>query len=105
MNRWFHLAPEAAEDIRAIWKHIAEDNVPAAKRFRLRLLSACQQLGRNPGMGHRRTDLIEDLPLLFWPVGSYLVMYRAGTRSPIEVAAVAHASWDIPTLMRRRSTS
>ncbi len=103
MRRAFRLAPEAAADLREIWRYIAADSVHAAKRFRLKLLDACRQLGMNPGMGHTREDLT-DQALLFWPVGSYLIIYRAD-RGPIEIVAVAHGSRDIPAFLRRRLPS
>jgi hypothetical protein len=37
-------------------------------------------------MGHRREDLTSH-PVLFWPVGAYLAIYRA-ERHPIEIVAV-----------------
>ena len=52
-------------------------------------------------MGHRREDLAEDRPLLFLPVGNYLILYRA-TKKPIEIVAVAHGNRDIPSFIRRR---
>jgi toxin ParE1/3/4 len=97
----FRLAPEAAEDIHEIWKHIAEDNPSAAKRFRLKLLAACRQVDKNPGIGHKREDLAQERPLLFWPVG-YLIIYRSATRGPIEILAVTHGSRDIPAFLRQR---
>jgi plasmid stabilization system protein ParE len=103
MKKAFRLASDAAEDIREIWRHIAADNVPVAKRFRLKLLDSCRQLGMNPGMGHTREDLT-DQALLFWPVGSYLIIYRA-ERGSIEIVAVAHGSRDIPAFLRRRLPS
>jgi hypothetical protein len=49
-------------------------------------------------MGHKREDLTA-YPVLFWPVGAYLIIYRAGRR-PIET--VTHGSRDIPAFQRRR---
>jgi plasmid stabilization system protein ParE len=57
-------------------------------------------LGRTPGMGHRREDLTS-YSVLFWPVGAYLIIYRAG-RHPIEIVAVTQGSRDIPALLSRR---
>jgi hypothetical protein len=37
-------------------------------------------------MGHRRGDLTL-YPVLFWPVGAYLIIYRSDRR-PIEIVAV-----------------
>ena len=39
--------------------------------------------------------------VLFWPVGAYLIIYRA-ERSPIEIVAVTQGSRDIPAFLRRR---
>lgn len=51
-------------------------------------------------MGHKREDL-NDYPALFWPVGSYVIIYRAEHR-PIEIVAVTQGSRDIPAFLRRR---
>jgi antitoxin ParD1/3/4/toxin ParE1/3/4 len=52
-------------------------------------------------MGHARSDLAGPRPLLFWPVGAYLIIYRAD-RQPIEIVAVTHASRDVPRFLRSR---
>ena len=93
----FRLAPEAARDIRDIWAHIAKDNIPAARRVRLLILDACRRLADHPGMGHSRSDLTE-IPVLFWPVGSYLIIYNPA-RQPIEIVRVVHAARDVPRLL------
>jgi len=38
--------------------------------------SSQEALGRTPGMGHRREDLTP-YPVLFWPVGACLIIYRS----------------------------
>lgn len=93
----FRLSPEAARDIRDIWDHIAEDNIQAAGRVRLQILDACRRLADHPGMGHTRSDLTEK-PVLFWPVGSYLIIYNPAPR-PIEIVRVVHAARDVPRLL------
>ena len=93
----FKLSPEAARDIRDIWTYIAEDNLPAARRVRLQILDACRQLAENPGMGHSREELTEK-PVLFWPVGSYLILYNPA-RQPIGIVRVVHAARDVPSLL------
>ena len=92
----FKLSPEAAQDIREIWAHIAADSIKAAGRVRLQLLNACQTIARNPGIGHSREDLT-DKPVLFWPTGSYLIIYAA--RKPPEIVRVLHGARDIPSLL------
>ena len=93
------LARDADLDLDDIWEHIAEDDIEAADRWIDRLFDAFEKLGRTPGMGHKRDDLTE-YPVLFWPVGSYLIIYRAGT--PIEIVAVTQGARDIPVFLSRR---
>src|SRR5271157_6071846 len=70
----FKLSPEAAQDIREIWAYIAAHSIEAARRLRLQIFDACQRIAENPGIGHRRVDLTNK-PVLFWPTGSYLIIY------------------------------
>ena len=94
------LGVDADFDLDDIWEYIAADSIDAADRWVAKLFDAFEALGRTPGMGHRREDLTS-YPVLFWPVGAYLVIYRADRR-PIEIVAVTQASRDIPAFLRRR---
>jgi plasmid stabilization system protein ParE len=100
MKRYI-LGIEASQDVLDIWDYIAKDNIDAADRLVNSLFEAFNKLTRMPHMGHRREDLVEDRPLLFWPVGDYIVIYRAD-RLPIEIVAVTRGSRDIPTFLRGR---
>ncbi len=93
----FKLAPEAARDIREIWAYIAKDSIKAARRVRMEIVDACQRIARNPRVGHSREDLT-DKPVLFWPVGSYLIIYNPA-RKPVEIVRVLHAARDVPSLL------
>jgi plasmid stabilization system protein ParE len=95
------LGSDAEQDLDEIWEYIAEDSVHAADPLLAELFEAFEELVRTPRIGHKREDLSQ-FPLLFWPVGNYLVIYRA-ERSPVEVVAIAHGKRDIPELLRRRS--
>jgi len=68
-----------------------------------KLFNAFEALGRTPGVGHRREDLTS-YPVLFWPVGAYLIIYRADRR-PIEIGRLTQGSRDIPAFLRRRIRS
>ena len=57
--------------------------------------SRSRQLARTPDIGHKREDLTR-FPLPFFPVGAYLVIYRAIFRRPVEIVAVTQGSRDIP---------
>lgn len=71
-----------------------------ADRWIGKLYDAFEAIARMPGIGHRREDLTS-YPILFWPVGSYLVIYRA-ERRPVQIVAVTQGSRDIPAFLRRR---
>jgi plasmid stabilization system protein ParE len=94
------LSVDADLDLDDIWEYIAADSIDAADRWIEKLFDAFEALGRAPGMGHRREDLTS-YPVLFWPVGAYLIIYRA-ERRPVEIVAVAQGSRDIPEFLRRR---
>ena len=91
---------EADRDLDDLWDHIAEDNVDAADRLTAKLWMRLRALARHPGMGHKREDLT-NYPVLFWPVGNYLVIYRA-ERNRIEIVAIVYGTRDIPTFLRGR---
>ncbi len=93
------LNVDADLDLDDIWDYIAADNVDA-DRWIAKLFDAFDAVGRSPGMGHKREDLTE-YPVLFWPVGAYLIIYRAVHR-PIEIVAVTQGSRDIPAFLQRR---
>ena len=95
------LSRDAERDLEDLWDYIAEENVGAADRLIARLFDAFEELGRFPGLGHKREDLT-NFPVLFWPVGNYLIIYRAD-RTPIQIVAVVHGSRDIPAFLRRRA--
>jgi plasmid stabilization system protein ParE len=94
------LSADADFDLDEIWEYIAADNLDAADRWIGMLFEAFEALGHTPGLGHRREDLTP-CPVLFWPVGAYLIVYRAGRR-PIEIVAVTQGSRDIPAFLSRR---
>jgi plasmid stabilization system protein ParE len=91
------LSVDAGFDLDRIWEYIAADNIEGADRWIEKLFDAFEALGRTPGMGHHRDD-ITSYPVLFWPVGAYLIIYRA-QRQPIEIVAVTQGSRDIPTFL------
>ncbi len=100
MNPGYVLGQDAETDLDEIWEYIAVDSIDAADRWIGKLFDEFEALGRMPGMGHVREDLTP-LPVLFWPVGAYLIIYRRD-REPIEIVAVTQGSRDIPSFLRRR---
>lgn len=94
------LSLDAEVDLDGIWEYIAADNIDAADRWIGKLFDAFEALGQTPAMGHRREGLTL-YPVQFWPVGAYLIIYRADRR-PIEIVAVTQGSRDIPAFLSRR---
>lgn len=100
MSRYV-LTSEALLDLDDIWGYIARDDIDAAGGWIEKLLDACDTLARNPKIGHTRAE-VSDKSILFWPVGDYLIIYRAHP-DQIEILAVTQGSRDIPSYLRRRS--
>jgi plasmid stabilization system protein ParE len=97
------LGRDAEQDLDDLWEYIAQDSVEAADRLIAEIFEAFQLLSRNPGIGHRRKNLTK-FPVRFWPVGNYLVIYRAAG-SLVEIVAIVHGKRDIPAFLRRRGGS
>ncbi len=97
----FILSAEAAADIEDIVRYIAYDNVSAALALEDELIANFRELARFPNSGHARHDLAGTRELLFWTVGSYLVLYRVKSKR-IEIVAVLHGGRDIPKILARR---
>ena len=95
------LSAGADADLNEIWECIAQDNLGAADRWIERLFDAFDALAKTPGIGHQRRDLTS-LPVLFWPVGRYLIIYRLGPNR-IEIAAITQGGRDIPSFFGERS--
>jgi plasmid stabilization system protein ParE len=99
MNKYV-LSSGAERDLDEIWEFIAQDKIDAADRWIDKLFDAFEELARNPGIGHQRMD-ITDYPVLFGPVGRYLILYRT-QKQFIEIVAVTQGARDIPALLFRR---
>jgi antitoxin ParD1/3/4/toxin ParE1/3/4 len=87
------LGTGAELDLDEIWEYIANDSIE----------DAFEKLARTPGMGHKRENLTA-YPVLFWPVGAYLVIYRVQTEF-LEIVAVTQGARDIPSFLRKRTQS
>ena len=94
------LSVDATLDLEGIWDYIAEDSVDAADRWIGKLFDAFDTIDDTPGIGHKREDLTA-FPVLFWPVGAYLIIYRATSR-PIEIVAVTQGARSIPAFLQSR---
>lgn len=95
------LTEEADQDLADIWEYIAGDDIEAADRWDARLRNAFGMLACNPRIGHSRKDLTK-IPVLFWPIGAYLIVYRS-LASHIEILAITQGARDIPSFLHQRT--
>ena len=100
--RKYVLGIAAELDLDEIWEYIAQDNIESADRWVGKLFDAFDAIVRNPGIGHTRHDLTAP-PIMFWPVGNYLVLYRV-RKEEVEIVAVTQGARDIPSFLRHRNT-
>lgn len=94
----FVLTPAARADVEELHDFIYLDSPAAAARVRIALRNAMRRLTAHPHLGHLRQDLADE-SLRFWPVYSYLVVYRPDTE-PLQVVRVLHASRDVRSLLQ-----
>jgi antitoxin ParD1/3/4/toxin ParE1/3/4 len=97
----FVLSAGAERDLNEISDFIAQDNLDAADRWIEKPFAAFETLAHAPGMGHKREDLT-GLPVLFWPVGAYTVIYRSLPKR-VEIVAVTQGARDIPSFLHQRT--
>ncbi len=90
--RRYSVEPAAENDLALIFDYIAQRNPDAADRIMDALVEAFDRLADHPKLGHRRTDLT-DLPVRFWSVRDYLIVYR-GERH-VEILRVLHGRRDV----------
>jgi plasmid stabilization system protein ParE len=91
----FILTSRAAQDVNDIWDYIAVDCIEAADRVLEE--RAMYHLAQNPGIGHVREELT-DRRHRFFPVYSYLIVYRFETR-PLQVIRVLHGARDVQSIL------
>jgi plasmid stabilization system protein ParE len=101
MNRYV-LTTEAQEDLRKIRDYLmSEGGARVARHVISAFVLAFRRLAKRPSIGHRREDLTSNQTLLFWPVFSYLIVYRRGS-GHVAIVAVLHGKRDVPALLRQR---
>jgi antitoxin ParD1/3/4/toxin ParE1/3/4 len=88
------------ETERVIAEEIEAGRSPsAAIRVIESLRTAFHNMARTPGIGHVRTDLTSS-GVRFWPVGSYLVIYRA--TATVQIVAILHGKRNVKRILRDR---
>lgn len=101
MSGRYLLAPEAANDLVQIWRYIKkQSSVEMANRVESVIRDRIAFLAENPGAGHWRRNLT-DRPVKFFPVYSYLIVYRPDTK-PLQVVSILHGRRDVEQILKGR---
>lgn len=87
---------QADEDLMDIWVYIAQDNPKAADKLSDEIESKFILLAGQPYLGPARPDIAPELR--YFPVGSYLILYREITDG-IEVVRVIHGARRLNSLL------
>ena len=88
MSVRYVLAPQAAIDLVEIWRYIKEQSsLVIADRVETAIREKFSFLAQTPGAGHRRKDLTE-ADVKFFPVYSYLIVYRPETTPLLSCGSV-----------------
>jgi toxin ParE1/3/4 len=93
----FVLTRRAKQDVDDIWDYIANDNIEAADRVLDAIEHAMVKLAKTPGIGHWREELA-DRRHRFFPVHSYLIVYRHETK-PLQIIRVLHGARDVHDIL------
>ena len=82
------LTPTAQQDLLQIRDYYWEQaGYRIARQVLTEFVGAFQFLGRTPGAGHKREDLAEARPILFWPMRDYLILFKPGT-DPLQIVTI-----------------
>ena len=89
----YQLTRSAQDDL--IWhlEYLTERSQVAAERLALNLMREFRFLAEWPGSGRRRPE-VTDVDVRFWPVGSYLLIYREAVVGVV-IVRIVHAKQDL----------
>lgn len=81
-----------------IWRYLVRHaSVETADRIESELYATFESLARDPGQGHRRSDLTPK-ELHFYSVYEWMIVYRKDT--PLSIVRVIHAKRNARRLLR-----
>ncbi len=101
MRSRYVLAPEAASDLVEIWRYIKkQSSIETADRVESVIRERIVFLSKTPGAGHWRKNLTDE-PVKFFPVYSYLIVYRPDTK-PLQVVSILHGRRDLEQVLKGR---
>jgi|SRR5580704_9893839 plasmid stabilization system protein ParE len=98
----YEISPLALDDLLDIQEFISRDHPTAAEHLIDNFFAAFDRLAEWPSTGHSRIDLTRR-DVLFWPVGSYLIIYRENRNlAEIQIVSVLHAARDLLSILPNR---
>jgi antitoxin ParD1/3/4/toxin ParE1/3/4 len=101
MKVLYVLAPQAALDLVEIWHYIRDGSSRAmADRVESIILDKLAFLAKSPEAGHRRKNITEE-DVKFFPVYSYLIIYRPKTK-PLQIISILHGRRDVERILTER---
>ena len=101
MSARYVLAPEAALDLVQIWRYLKkQSSVAVADRVESVIRDRMVFLARTPGAGHSIKNLTDEA-VKFFPVYSYLIVYRPETK-PLQVVSILHGHRNIERILKDR---
>ena len=96
--RLYLLTDEAKADLADIRTYLKrEAGLRVAQSTLKKIKDAFEFLSRTPGAGHIREDLT-NMPVKFWAVFSYLIIYGPATR-PVEIIPIVHGNRNVAELL------
>jgi toxin ParE1/3/4 len=91
----YTVSPKAREDLKGIYRHVAQDSPSAAKRLRDALYESFRLLAKQPLLGQTCPNLRRGLRA--FTVMSYVIFYVT-TEQGIQIERVLHGARDIESL-------
>lgn len=102
MNPDYRLSAQAEDDLRRILDRITADSgVERGESVLITIRGRIERMIVFPKAGRRRFDISSTVPIRFWCVERFLIIYRTD-RDPVLVMRVVHGAMDLGNL--RRST-
>lgn len=83
----------AVRDLEDIYEYIANDNVAAAEKHRMRLRRCWQALIQQPKMGRRRDEIRSGYRSV--TEGDYIILYQLTNDHELAIVRVVHGKRDL----------
>ncbi len=100
MSARYVLAPEAALDLVQIWRYLKKHSSVAVADRVESVIDKIVFLARTPGAGHWSENLTDEA-VKFFPVYSYLIVYRPETK-PLQVVSILHGHRNVERILKSR---